>query len=250
MKDPKPNFAISSSARLYVPDNYLTIQAAIDNASDGDTIIVSDGIYVENIDVNKSLTIRSENGADFTYVYAQMSYRYVFNVTADYVNISGFTVSGASYSSGIYLGSDTDHCNIKDNKVVDNVQGYGISLYYSSNNTISNNNASDNDDNGIELYYSSNNTISNNNASDNDDNGIELYYSSSNTLSNNNASNNYHGIILWSSSSNTIYNNYLDNTNNPFDNGNNIWNISKTLGTNIIDGYYLGGKLLERLHRR
>jgi len=218
LKDTKPNFTIPSSAILYVPDDYLTIQAAIDNASAGDTIIVRDGTYIENIDVDKSLTITSENGADFTHVQAQMSYRYVFNVTADYVNISRFTVSGASYSSGIYLGSDTDHCNIKDNKVVDNVQGYGISLYYSSDNTISNNNASGNDC-SIRLYYSSDNTISNNTAN----------------------SNNWLGIVLYYSSDNTIYNNYFNNTNNAHDNGNNIWNISKTLGVNIIDGSYLGG---------
>ena len=34
---------------IYVPDDYKTIQKAIDNASDGDTIIVRDGIYKENI---------------------------------------------------------------------------------------------------------------------------------------------------------------------------------------------------------
>ena len=58
-----------------------------------------------------------------------------------------------------------------------------------------------------------------------------------NTVSNNNDT----GIFLYNSSNNTIYNNYFNNTKNAYDNGNNIWNIAKTLGTNIIGGPYLGG---------
>ena len=49
---------------IYVPDNYDTIQEAVDNASSGDMIIVKDGVYNENVDVNvTNLTIRSENGS-------------------------------------------------------------------------------------------------------------------------------------------------------------------------------------------
>jgi uncharacterized repeat protein (TIGR01451 family) len=43
------------------------------------------------------------------------------------------------------------------------------------------------------------------------------------------------------SSDNTIYNNYFNNTNNAYDDGNNIWNTTKTAGTNIIGGSWLGG---------
>jgi parallel beta-helix repeat protein len=69
-----------------------------------------------------------------------------------------------------------------------------------------------------------------------------LYKSSNNIIFSNNISNNDDdGIYLRSSSSNTIYNNYFDNKNNADDNGNNIWNITKTAGTNIIGGFWLGG---------
>ena len=61
------------------------------------------------------------------------------------------------------------------------------------------------------------------------------------TLLSNTALNNSHGIYLSSSSNNFIYNNYFNNTNNAYDDGNNVWNITKTLGTNIIGGLYLGG---------
>ena len=54
-----------SAADIYVPDNYEKIQWAVDNASTGDTIIVRDGTYNENVEVSESLTIRSENGAAY-----------------------------------------------------------------------------------------------------------------------------------------------------------------------------------------
>ena len=44
---------VSAARTIYVPDNYAKIQWAVDNASAGDTIIVRDGIYTENVDVKK-----------------------------------------------------------------------------------------------------------------------------------------------------------------------------------------------------
>ncbi|CAD6492948.1 MAG: hypothetical protein CHKLHMKO_00380 [Candidatus Argoarchaeum ethanivorans] len=44
-----------ASAAIYVPDDYAKIQWAVDNASAGDTIIVRDGIYTENVDVKKDI---------------------------------------------------------------------------------------------------------------------------------------------------------------------------------------------------
>ena len=59
-----------------------TINAAITNATDGDIIIVSDGTYIENIVVNKEVTIRAENGSANTVVHAA-SPDHVFNITVD-----------------------------------------------------------------------------------------------------------------------------------------------------------------------
>ena len=68
----------ASPATIYVPDDYATIQAAVDTASPGDTIIVRGGTYTENVDVNKDhLTIQSENGAEVTIVQAADSTNYV-----------------------------------------------------------------------------------------------------------------------------------------------------------------------------
>ncbi|RCV64419.1 hypothetical protein C5S53_09010 [Methanophagales archaeon] len=56
---------------IYVSDDFSTIQDAVDAAYLNDTIIVRDGTYIENVDVYKRLTIRSENGSDSTIVLAK-----------------------------------------------------------------------------------------------------------------------------------------------------------------------------------
>ncbi|NQE52585.1 hypothetical protein C5S29_03250, partial [ANME-1 cluster archaeon GoMg3.2] len=219
------------------------IQAAIDNAISGETICVKDGEYNENVEVDTQLTIRSENGAASTTVNALYSNDHVFEVTADYVSISGFTVEGATGGgeAGIWLGSNVYHCNIYDNNASGNC--YGIYLRESSYNMITSNTVSNNDVYGIRLSHSSSNTISGNTALNNNHCGILLSSSSSNTIHSNTASNNDDGIYLYSTSNNNrIYNNYFDNIrNNAQDDGSNIWNIAKTAGTNIIGGSWLGG---------
>jgi hypothetical protein len=52
---------------INVPADQPTIQAAIDSAVDGDTILVAPGIYIENIDFNgTAVALISEKGADST----------------------------------------------------------------------------------------------------------------------------------------------------------------------------------------
>lgn len=50
----------AQAASLIVPDNFPTIQAAIDAASPGDMIIVRPGTYAENLTLNKAVTLTAE----------------------------------------------------------------------------------------------------------------------------------------------------------------------------------------------
>ena len=148
--------AEASPATIYVPDDYTTIQGAVNAASAGDTIIVRDGTYTENVDVNKDhLTIKSDNGAEVTIVQTSGPDDDIFEVTADYITIDGFAIKEASRGrAGIYLGN-VNHCNIYHNTLSDNE--YAIRLVSSSANSISNNVISGNRLWGISLQSSNNN---------------------------------------------------------------------------------------------
>jgi len=138
------------------------IQDAVNNASNGGMICVAAGRYNENVDVVMDhLTIRSENGHVSTIVQAANPGNHIFGVTADYVTISGFNVTGATGISqaGIYL-KGADHCNISDNVASGNWDS--ICMEDSSNNTLTGNTASNNDNCGTYLEGSSDNLIYNN----------------------------------------------------------------------------------------
>ena len=210
----------ASAATHYVNPGE-SIQTAVDAANPNDTIIVRDGTYNENVDVNVThLTVQSENGSASTIINASDSNDHVFNVSEDYVNITGFTVGGAKnagypcYSSGLYLES-VENCNIVNNTASNNHNG--IYLGSSSNNTLTNNNAYNNTYNGIYLSSSSNNTITNNTVSNNSDYGIYVGFSTNNTLTNNTITNNDKGIRLAYSSNNTLMKNTMSGSTYNFE---------------------------------
>jgi PGF-pre-PGF domain-containing protein len=188
------------------------IQAAVTNATACETICVYNGSYTENVNVNERLTLRGE-GVDVVNVTAPTpNSDHVFNVTADYVNISGFNVTGATgdCKAGIYL-YGASYCNISDNNCTNNENG--IMLEYSSYNIIFANIASSNNNHGIIVLYSNNsNMIFDNTANSNVRSGIALEDSSNNTIANNTASNNQVGIGMWNSSNdNTLSSNTASN---------------------------------------
>lgn len=184
------------------PAQFSTIQEAINNASSEDTIFVHNGTYLENLVVNKSVSLVGED-RDFTIIDGNQTGN-VINITANNVGVTGFTIkrSGANpYNSGIhieYYGSNV----ISQNIITDNTNG--ISLYSSNHNVVSDN-ALINNYNGMYLaYYSSNNTVQRNVISDNNFGGVSLYFSSNNVISGNIILCNYVGVSFDSSSNNLV----------------------------------------------
>ena len=208
------SIGIASAKTWYLDDSggadFTKIQDTVNASSDGDTIIVKDGTYTENVKVDKRLTIRSENGAEKAILQAKEYSDPAFEVTSDYVNIIGFTIEGIIVKgqyytdAGIYLASGVKHCSISYNNILNNEDG--IILDNSSNNKISNNNALSNNQ-GIYLSNSFNNTITNNSALNNDFEGIHLLSSSSNIITNNKVLKNDFGFYIYKSSNNNIINN-------------------------------------------
>ena len=144
-----------------------------------------------------------------------------------------------NYQHGIEIHSSNNNTLASNN--ANSNTWYGISLCYLSDNTLTSNNVSSNQ-RGIWLCHSSDNTLADNNVNSNYDYGIFLEFSSKNTILNNTVTLNENGgIFLSVSSNNNIHNNHFNNTNNAYDDGNNVWNIAKAPGTNIVGGPYLGG---------
>ncbi len=202
--------------------DYKKIQDAINAAKAGDSIYVWAGIYYENIIVDKNITLIGNGMANTTINGSGNSN--VVEITADWVNITGFTIINNGENTGIRV-SYSDHCKIQDCNFSNNSDG--IYLYYSHYTTLNNNNfnwiklghsnyniinnntCNSNNYRGIYLSYSSNNTIKNNNCSSNKFDGIELFRSSYNEVKNNKCLDNYNGIELRYSSHNTILNNTM-----------------------------------------
>jgi parallel beta-helix repeat protein len=196
---------------LTVPEEFATIEEAIDAAYPGDKILVRAGIYRENIVIDKpGLSLEGENPAT-TVIDGGIK------VAANEVTVMNFTLQNGGW--GIEL-TKADGCIITRNIVTNNDEG-GIRLAGSSNNIISENNITDNAWNyGIELtylsiwegywptIYSDNNTIIRNIITKNTG-GIMLKSSNYNNVSRNIVTDNDKGIIMDSSHGNLLRDNNL-----------------------------------------
>ncbi len=117
-----------------------TIQQEIDHATAGDTVLVNEGTYVEQVTVNKDLTLLGEDGKAVTFIKAPASLpntstqdSIIVKITGAgvQVDISEFTVTGpgpggcGTIAYGIFV-RDGAYANIHDNNVVD-VRDAGLS---------------------------------------------------------------------------------------------------------------------------
>jgi parallel beta-helix repeat protein len=206
--------ARSSPATIIVPDDYPTIRAAMNNASDGDTIFIRNGTYYENVVVNKQVKLLGENRIG-TIINANVT-GIVLNIVANNVSVSGFTLegSGSTYPDSGVLLQNVANCRIFENRMNENL-GDGIFLISCSNNVVFGNEVVGNDVDGISVSGSTSNTISDNNVTGNGWSGIGLFgYSSENSVTSNNVANNPEGIAVVISARNEISGNTIVSNSN------------------------------------
>ena len=120
---------LTYAATINVPADQPTIQAGIDTAQNGDTVLVDDGIYRGEGNVNidfkgKRITLKSKNGADKTIIDCEVNFDtrgFIFqNNETDASVLDGFTVKNGKHVFGgaitlISASPTIKNCVVKDN---------------------------------------------------------------------------------------------------------------------------------------
>ena len=181
-------WSLASATIINVPDDYPAIQEGINASTDGDTVLVQPGTYVENINFNGHnivlgslfLTTGDQIYISQTIIDGESAGTVVSFVSGEDTSacITGFTITDGytdDYGGGILCMNHSDPLicrNIIENNISDN-SGAGICCRQSSpqilENTISNNSIFNifwGDGGGIHIFESSSlikgNTISDN----------------------------------------------------------------------------------------
>ena len=198
-------------AVLYVggtgPGNYSSIQAAVNNATAGATIVVYNGTYHECLIIEKSLILTGENKNNT--IIDGGGNEFVVTLTAGHITISGFTITQSEKKfpfAGIYIISNYN--TISNNILTDNF--YGMQLGYATGyNLIISNTIFHNGRCGVYFNHSSSNRLIGNVVRDHPVNGFGLFeFSNNNTLMNNTFSENrYSGVNIRESYDNQVIGN-------------------------------------------
>ena len=131
----QPVMVKAQTKAIIVPDNYSTIQAAINNASTGDSIFVRSGTYNENISINKSINLIGQNSKN-TILASPLMFNesffpgptatYEINVHSDKVSISNFTIANGNINgSGINSKGNDNQIN---DVIMNSIHDSGITI--------------------------------------------------------------------------------------------------------------------------
>ena len=232
----KSSAPISNGNILYVggtgEGNYTKIQNAIDNATDGDTVFVYNGIYYENVFVNKLIILIGEH-KDHTIIDCE-EIGYGITVQGDMLYIGDFSIRNCHYGCmGIIAYSSGDlqieNCNVYKNGesgielhfdchdiIINNCSLYnnenkGLSIHGCHDIIVNNCNIIDNELQGIGISESQNITITDCDIDNSSKNSIVAYSSQNIAINDNSISNSSIGIYLMISNNNIISRNSFFN---------------------------------------
>ena len=233
---------------ILVPDNYATIQEAVDNASDGDAILVRAGTYQETITIDKTIWIIGENNQ--TTIIDAHSVGPDLLITDNGVNITGFNLTNTPTpgSDGPWWMPDyvwpvqlpdivirnAQNCNIYSNKLAN--CSIGVSLENSTGINIFKNEICYNGE-GAKISNSRNNYVAQN-FFRSGGTGLRIEFSANNVIVNNTFTDVASAIWLESATNNTFTKNKLiANYNNFGVVGNDVSPYVNYVDTsNTIDG--------------
>ena len=92
---------------IHVPGDVEHIQEALDDAAEGDTVLVASGTYFELLSISgKDVVLRSESGALSTELRGELAHPVirVLGITTSAAVVEGFTISGGRggpYQGGV-----------------------------------------------------------------------------------------------------------------------------------------------------
>ena len=205
---PSTSSSNNSAEEIIVPDDYPTIQDAIDAANPGDTIFVRSGNYFENIKIlTQDLTIYGENKENTVIDGGGNDHVIFVNEEAYGLNISDFTIQNNNkHFTGLYVYSDST--GIED--IIFTDCNIGVALRDNTQNIV-NNCDFENNNYGLWTWICSNTVFKNNHIENNTLDGMALQWSTSLNITENNISNNlFDGILGISCSEIELYNNKIN----------------------------------------
>lgn len=169
--------AKASPMTITVPDDYPTIQAALDAAAVGDMVLVRNGTYNEHLEVVKPLFLIGEY-PNTTIIDGGKVGGWVLRIAADNVTVSNFTIRSLAPTRNDGIHVHANGCNLSNNLIANN--SWGVSMV-GNFNTFSGNTVIDNEHGGIELSLANDNLISSNVVR----NGIRIVNSTGNRVTEN-----------------------------------------------------------------
>lgn len=243
--------------------DFTSISEAIAHAQDHDIIFVHNGLYEENLVINKSIHLIGEN--KFSTILDGNGEGTVISITADGVKVTHFTIQNSGSKSTYYemdAGVNSNASTVQVSNCICNNTTVGLQVKNANENRLDNN-LLQNNLYGIFLFHSSYNTIDNNLVESNSYYGCYLYSGSNkNQLSDNLFVDNKYGVRIKSEQNQVIQNLFRDNirgvwfccgaknntvyhntfVNNTENNGRDNFNENKwyhpQLGGNYWDNYY------------
>jgi nitrous oxidase accessory protein NosD len=122
---------------------YQFIQDGVDNANTKDTVYVFEGIYTENIYVNKQIQLIGESKSDVVVIAASSEFAAI-QLRVDFITVENFSISNPFFI-GIHL-NGVSYCNLSNLNILQNAIGisfYNINQKPSNHNRLQNTMISD-----------------------------------------------------------------------------------------------------------